>query len=247
MKKVIKYIAAALLIAVIAALVIRVIIANDRSVFDDFLITDAGRAAYAASGSLTVYERDLKDRISESGYFSAYSLYISEESEEVQVTVRYNVSAMKYTDTEFDEDLKFWLMIKGPDDESDEKASSHSGKQSDADVQKKKERRLDGFRGTYFAPASVDTVSRYGIYRYRKLIFEGVELSRSELDRLDVFVVMTTSDVDDPTVESSEATVDGDVGVVGYSDFLDRQHVHYAGQPADEYALSQRERDELGS
>lgn len=245
MKKVIKYTATALLIAVIAALIIRIIIAGDRSIFDDFQITEECRQAYADCGTLTVLAHDLKDRISELGYFSAYSLYISEEANEVQVTVRYNVSAMKYTDTESDDDLMFWLMIKDPDDSSSEQ-ETNDGK-SDADVQKKQEKRLEGFRGTYYAPTSVEYASRYGIYRYRKLIFEGVPLSSEDLSTIDVFVAMTTSDVEEPTNELSSVTVNEGSSNVSYSDFLDRQHVSYAGQPPEEYRLSKKDLSELSS
>lgn len=230
-KKAAKYISLVLLFGVIAALVVRVMISSDYSVFDDFTVTDASRDAYAESSSLSVYERPMKDRLAESGYFSAYSLFFVKETGEVQVSVRYNTSALGYTDTDTEEELRFWLVLRD---------ASASGESDESDTSSK-EARLNGFKGTYYSPASEESKERYGFYRYRKLIFENIPLSDEDLQKYDMLVIMTNADVSDPTSESASATVDSE----SYGDFLDRQYVRYAAQEDKLYSLSRRELEAL--
>ena len=49
MKKIVKYTFIVLLCIIIGALIIRTVIYSDKTVFDEFEITDASRAAYAAA------------------------------------------------------------------------------------------------------------------------------------------------------------------------------------------------------
>ena len=54
MKKIVKYTFIVLLCIIIGALIIRTVIYSDKTVFDEFAITDASRAAYAESGTVDV-------------------------------------------------------------------------------------------------------------------------------------------------------------------------------------------------
>ena len=110
MKKTLKIIATVFVFTVIGALIVRALISNDKTVFDEFTVTEESKAAYAETGSLTVDTLDLKHFISMNGYFSAYSMYYVEETGELQVTVRYNDSALEYTKTKKHEDITFMLL-----------------------------------------------------------------------------------------------------------------------------------------
>ena len=206
MKKFIKWFFIVMLILVIGFLIFRIFSYEDKSVFDDFEVTEASRGAYEEG--LNVLTLDLKDKHSDNGYFCAYSMFYVEETGELQVTVRYNKSAAKYTDRASTDDLDFRLMVRKEDD-SDKK---------------------DGrYRGTYYAPVSVEKKSRYGIYEYRKLVFEGLDMTAEEFGGNNVVVVMTDKSASD----------------TDYALFFDRQFVHYAGQPTDTYDLSKSDRKEL--
>ena len=210
MKKFIKWFLISILILVIAFLFFRIITHEDKTVFDDFEVTDASREAY--SGELNVLTLSLKDKHSDNGYFCAYSMFYVEETGELQVTVRYNKSAAKYTDRESTNDLDFRLMVR-PENDGESSGDKKEGL----------------YRGTYLGAANVEEKSRYGIYEFRKLTFEGLDLTAEEFKNTNVIVVMTDKSASD----------------TDYALFFDRQYVHYNGQPTETYELSGSERKEL--
>ncbi len=189
-KKVIKIFFMVLLFTIIGAFIGRAIVSTDKSAYDEFTVTDTSRAAYT-DGELEVGQLGLKDKISASGYFCAYSLYEIDETGEVQVTVRYNRSALTYTNTESEDSIGFRLHIS----------------QSEAEG-----------TGKYYDPVSVETTKRWwGLYTYRKLIFENVDLTGltdEDGDEIDMYVVMTSNGKD-----------------------VDFQYIRYHTQPLDEYRL----------
>lgn len=236
MKKIIKTLFVVLLCIIIGALIIRTIIYSDKSVWDDFEITDASRAAYAESGELSVLEMTYKNRTADNGYFCAYSMYYVEETGELQVTVRFNVSALDYTDTESEENIEFLLMKRVGEDLSAE-GVTQSGSSSSLSEMERKQNILENYTGEYFRPTRVEEKSRYGIYRYRKLFFENIELDG---ENEDVIVVMAPTGTELPD-ENADSLERYDV----YKHFMDRQYMHYTAQPYDTHSLTRREISEL--
>ena len=239
MKKVVKYTFIALLCVIIGALIVRVIISSDKSIFDHFEVTDASRAVYAEQGELSVLSMEFKNKTSENGYFCAYSLFYVEETGELQVTVRYNTSALKYTDSESEEDIEFLLMKRVGEDlsQKQEEAMTHTVNRGPSNLseREKNENYLENYTGEYFYPSSVETESRYGIYRYRKLIFENVPLEGEGFSAEDVIIVMVPTGSVAPD-EDADPLERLDV----YKTFFDRQYMHYTAQPYDEYNLTKK-------
>lgn len=240
MKKIVKYTFIVLLCIIIGALIIRTVIYSDKTVFDEFEITDASRAAYAESGTVDVLELENKNKSSENGYFCAYSMYYVEQTGELQVTVRYNTSAFDYTDTNDDADIEFLLMKRVGENLSQNMESAmtqevHRG-QSSLSEREKEENYLENYTGEYLYPSRVETAKRYGIYRYRKLFFENVSLEGETFNAEDVIVVMVPSGTVAPSPDA-EALERYDV----YKHFFDRQYIHYTAQPYDEYKLSKKD------
>ncbi len=224
MKKV-KLFFTVLLFLIIGAFVLRVIISSDKSLFDDFVVSEDTRAAYAEHGSLTVRRMDLKNLISEYGYFSAYYMYFVEETGELQVAVRYNVSALNYTDTESDGQLDFRLLIRDADAAEDD-VSIGAG-DSDEEAYDKNDIL---YSGTYYTADEVEEKSRYGIYRFRRLTFKNVELTPEELINADMLVVMTD--------KSAESVTSGSAS--SYAGYYDRQYIHHKGLDFDPFEVPER-------
>lgn len=236
MKKILKTVLIALLCIIIGALILRTVIYSDKGVFDDLEITDASRAAYAEHGELNVLEMAYKNRTADNGYFCAYSLYYVKETGELQVTVRFNVSALDYTDTESEEDIEFLLMKRVGEDLSAESMTA-SGSSSSLSEREREQNTVESYTGEYFRPTRVEEKSRYGIYRYRKLYFENIELDG---ERDDLVVVMAPSGTELPP-KDADALERYNV----YRHFMDRQHMHYTAQPYDTHKLTRGERREL--
>ncbi len=237
MKKILKTVFIALLCIIIGALILRTVIYSDKGVFDELEITDASRAAYAEHGELNVLEMSYKNRTADNGYFCAYSLYYVKETCELQVTVRFNVSALDYTDTESEEDIEFLLMKRAGEDLSAESVTSASGSSSSLSEREREHNTVENYTGEYFRPSRVEEKSRYGIYRYRKLYFENIELD-GDMD--DLVVVMAPSGTELPS-KDADAFERYDV----YRHFMDRQYMHYTAQPYDTHRLTRGERREL--
>ena len=167
--KIIKYFFGIFLILVIGALIVRIIMSSDKSTLDDFKVTDASKAAYSENGGLTVKTLKLKDKLGNAGYFCAYSMYYVEETGELQVTVRYNVSAVEYTEVESDDGFEFLLLKrKTPLDLMNLSAEDGDLKQTNT---------FTRYDGEYIRPASEEKASKYKLYRFRKLTFENVPVS----------------------------------------------------------------------
>ena len=239
MKKIVKYTFVAVLFLIIGALIVRTMLYSDKSVFDDFEITDASRAAYAEHGDISVLSMEFKNKTSENGYFTAYSLFYVEETGELQVTVRYNVSALKYTDSETEDDIEFLLMKRVGEDlsQKQEEAMNHTVDRTPSKLSEKEknENYLENYTGEYFYPSSVETESRYGIYRYKKLIFENVSLEGEGFSAEDVIIVMAPAGSVAPS-EDADALERLEV----YRTFFDRQYMHYTAQPYEEYSLTKK-------
>ncbi len=222
--KILKYIIIVFIFAVIGALVFRVIMSSDKSVFDHFEITDASKQAYNEAGDLTVYTMEFKNRTADNGYFCAYSLYYVKETGELQVTVRYNKSAVGYVGAESTADLEFFLMTRQGENLSESGPASSAEESGSRALNKK-------YSGTYYKPYKVETDSRYGLYEFRKLYFENVTLTGDACENEDVVVVMVPTGTPLPTEENATSI---------YSAFYDRQNMHYTAQPFDTYKLSRK-------
>lgn len=238
MKKIIKTTFVVLLCIIIGALIIRTIIYSDKTVFDDFEISDASRTAYAEHGELNVREMAYKNRTADNGYFCAYSMFYVEQTGELQVTVRFNVSALDYTDTESEEDIEFLLMTRVGRDLSAE-GVTQSGSSSSLSEREREQNILENYTGEYFRPTRVEERSRYGIYRYRKLFFENIKLDG---DAEDVIVVMAPTGTNPPPADADSLE-----RYDTYKHFMDRQYMHYTAQPYDTHKLSKKELSALKS
>ena len=240
MKKFVKYTFIVLLCLIIGFLILRTVLYSDKSVFDHFEITDASRAAYAEHGTLDVLEMEYKNRTSENGYFCAYSMFYVKQTGELQVTVRYNTSAFKYTDTTDDADIEFLIMKREGSDlsQSMEEAMSHTVNRGPSSLseREKEENYLENYTGEYFYPSKVETDSKYGMYRFRKLYFENIQLEGEDLTAEDIIVVMVPSGTVAPA-EDADAFERYRV----YQHFFDRQYMHYTAQPYDVYELSKKD------
>ncbi len=231
--KIIKYFFAALLIIVIGALIVRIIMSSDKSTLDDFKITDISKSAYAESNDLTVKTLKLKDKLGNAGYFCAYSMYYVEETGELQVTVRYNVSAVEYTEVESDDDFEFLLLKrKTPLDLMNLSAEDGDLKQANT---------FTRYDGEYIRPASEEKASKYKLYRFKKLVFENVPVSEDGFEAGEYAIVMvptgmTLPSPDDDVLTRNEA----------YEKIFDSQEIHYANQPLDKYKLTKKNIAALG-
>lgn len=231
-KKIIKYFFLAMLVLVLGALIVRIAMSNDKSTFDNFEITEDSRAAYAESGQLTVKTLALKDKLGGAGYFCAYSLYYVEETNELQITVRYNTSAQKYTGVESDSDFEFLLLKK--------KFKQDLNDSSDKSEDSESENMFRRYDGVYYKPDSVESQSKYGFYRFRKLIFKDVEISDDGFASDEFAVVMVPTGLDLPDADSDAVT-----RLTVYESIFDSQTIHFAEQPLDGYKLSKKDISKL--
>ncbi len=232
-KKIIKYFFGTLLILVIGALIFRIILSSDKSTLDDFKITDASKAAYAENGELTVKTLKLKDKLGGAGYFCAYSMYFVEETRELQVTVRYNVSAVDYTGVESDEDFEFLLLKREtPLDLMDLSAEEEDLKQANT---------FTRFDGEYLRPVSSEKASKYKLYRFKKLVFEDIPVSEDGFTAGEYVIVMIPTGMTLPSPDADVLTRNE-----AYANIFDSQEIHYATQPVDSYKLTKKNIAALG-
>lgn len=90
MKKIIKWIFAALLAVFVAAIVIRIFQAESTGALSDVLPTDNAKKAYAEGE--VFYSHDVDQERSSDGAIMAYSLVYIKDEGEIQITVRHNKS-----------------------------------------------------------------------------------------------------------------------------------------------------------
>lgn len=228
-KKIIKYFFVFLMIAVIGSLVVRIMLSNDKRTFQDFEVTDETRSEFHGNGKVLprVLTLGLKDKISGRGYFCAYSLYCVEDTGEVQVTVRYNKSAVGYTGVENEDGFEFLLLLRdtpltliGEDKNEDEGVSDEDNNM------------FTLYDGVYYEPDSVETRSKYGLYRFKKLIFKDVRFSEDGISKDELAVVMIPTGLDIPASDSDALT-----RMSVYEKIFDDQTVHFASQPFEEHKL----------
>ena len=228
MKKIIKRILIGFIIVAVGALIIRAAISSDKSVFDEFKVTEASKAAYAENGSITVDTLKLKDKMAGSGYFSAYSLYYVEETGELQVTVRYNKSAAEYTHNDSDDGFEFLLLKR------------ETPQDLDSSLVEEEENTFTLYDGEYFRADSVETKKRYGLYTYQKMIFKNVPLSGETFTDDELVVVMVPAGITLPTPEDDVL-----VRSEAYEKFYDWQVIHFASQPYQKHSLTRGQLSEL--
>ncbi len=229
MKKIIKYLIISFIVLVVGALIIRMIISADKTTFDDFVVSDASAAAYA-DGELDVLTVKMGDKMSVSGYFCVYAPYFVRETGEVQITVRYNESAFTYTDTESDADFDFVLL-------------SRSRARSALDVKPgealPEETIFERFDGKYYTASKIETAEKYGLYRFEKLTFEGVEFP-ADPKKCEFWVVMVPAGTKLPA-ESDDLLTKQDA----YESFFDYQGVHFLDSEWRPYKLTKKNIAEL--
>lgn len=230
--KIIKYFFGTLLVLVIGALIFRIILSSDKSTLDDFMITDTSKSAYAENGGLTVKTLKLKDKLGNAGYFCAYSMYYVEETGELQVTVRYNISAVDYTEVESDEDFEFLLLKrKTPLDLMNLSAEDSDLKQANT---------FTRYDGEYLRPVSEEKASKYKLYRFKKLVFENVPVSEDGFEAGEYVIVMVPTGMTLPSPDADVLTRNE-----AYGSIFDSQEIHYAEQPLDKYKLTKKNIAEL--
>ena len=196
------------------------------------LITDASKSAYAENGGLTVKTLKLKDKLGNAGYFCAYSMYYVEETGELQVTVRYNVSAVDYTEVESDEDFEFLILKrKTPLDLMNLSAEDSDLKQANT---------FTRYDGEYLRPASVEKASKYKLYRFKKLVFENVPVSEDGFEAGEYVIVMVPTGMTLPSPDADVLARNE-----AYGNIFDSQEIHYAEQPLDKYKLTKKNIAEL--
>lgn len=224
MKKIIKTSLIVILVAVIGAFSFRAfVISTDKGTFDEFFVTDTSREAYKDGESLTVDKMKHKDKMGGNGYFCAYSLYYVEETGELQITVRYNKSALEYTKSKSHEDVEFGLLIR----ETPEDLSFVDGKQVEHTV-------FDLYDGEYLLPDYTETKTKYGgLYTYKKLIFNNVKLTGESFTGEDLVILMMKAGTEYPSPEDDPRTRQD-----AYETIFDAQVIHYCDQPFDSYKLS---------
>ena len=231
--KIIKYFFGTLLVLVIGALIFRIILSSDKSTFDDFKITDTSKAAYAENGELTVKTLKLKDKLGNAGYFCAYSMYYVEETHELQVTVRYNVSAIDYTDVESDEDFEFLLMKR--------KTPLDLLNLSEEEGDLKQANTFTRYDGEYVRPVSEEKTSKYKLYRFKKLVFEDIPVSEEGFVAGEYVIVMAPKRMTLPSPDADVLTRNE-----AYEKIFDSQEIHYATQSVDSYKLTKKNIAALG-
>lgn len=108
--KIVKKVVAALVYIFCALMIFRCCFAADHSTLSDIYPTDALRTAYAAQGSsLTLLSHDVASDISSDGYMTCYGFVYSPDTDEIQITVRYNASVFTYNQLPEDTKLHYTL------------------------------------------------------------------------------------------------------------------------------------------
>ena len=110
MGKIIKRVAAVIVLALCAVFIWRCWLTADKSVFSKPIATENLREAWASGETEMLTVKRMEREISEDGYFKAYGLWIHPASGEVQLTVRWNDSVYRYTDMPDGWEYKFHLL-----------------------------------------------------------------------------------------------------------------------------------------
>lgn len=154
-------------------LVWRVLFAESESVLGDFTPTKATADDYKADESITVLTNKVTDDISEGGYFSAYAVYYTPETKELQVTVRYNDNT-----TDVLGDIGFCAYTV---DTSVAPIETETSDATDESVSISSDRKYhEGYPiGEFYTPECIDSTEKL-FYNYEKLVFEGVEINEGD-------------------------------------------------------------------
>jgi len=160
-----------IIVALLCLLIVwRVLLAEDESIFGDFMPTKATAELYKANETLTILTNDVVDEISEGGYFSVYGVYYTPETKELQVTVRYNDNTLDVLG-----DISFYAYTV---DTTVAPAETQLGG-TPADKSAGGDRLHLGYPiGAVLTPIQMGEDEKL-FYNYTKLIFEGLEIDEN--------------------------------------------------------------------
>ncbi len=104
--KILKYAVIAFVLVIIALMIFRIMMQSDTRTLSEIIPTDGLASAYISEGDSAFLYQKPRDEIASDGYYTAYAFIYSPESEEVQLTARYNDSLYERylnvpSDTEF--------------------------------------------------------------------------------------------------------------------------------------------------
>ena len=175
--KIVKWSALVIMYSIICLFIIRCCMAADRSKFSGLKATDALKAAWA-DGESEILTSKIEKENSDRGYFTAYGFYYNPESGEVQFAVRWNRSAYTYTAMEEDHEFEFYLLLNGEEPSEAEPLP------------------------TAVWPARAVDSDSMSMYRYRKMLVEGVEAGDG--DKLTVVMKLRDGDEDQLVLKYAE-------------------------------------------
>lgn len=188
MKKFIKIFLTTILFAVIGLIVARAIVSSDRTVFKKFKVSRTTAEAYNETG----------------GEMKIYSMPLKDKIAEQGYFAAYS---MYFIPSTGEVQVTVRYNVKG--------AYDYTGTDSGEDFAF---RLLNSESGKYYDAAAMESATRYGLYKYIKITFEGVDAAEED----ELYLVMENSG--------------GEV---------DRQCIHYEDQPYREYKLKGRDKKEI--
>lgn len=186
MGKFVKRFFIAFVILINLLVIVRVIIASDKSVYKNLALNESLALEYDRTGSVDVLSHKVEGDLAVEGLFAAYSLYYLPESSEVQITVRYNKSAYKYAEVDESKPLDFRLY------------NSDTKKYYDGECLEEKKRLMYTFKKYTFKDVEFEPTENNlnvlmsvdgGVYdemivHYKEQEFEEYKLSKSEKKEL---------------------------------------------------------------
>lgn len=164
----------------------RVILSTDKSAFKDLTLTKDIALEYEKDGSVQILTHKVEGGLSEEGLFCAYSMYYIPGAREFQITIRYNKSAYKFTETDTDREFDFRLYDPETEQYFDAKPVDET------------KHLMYTFKKYVFSEAELDTDRSFNIVmsldggvldeqvvHYKEQEFKEYELSKSEIAELD--------------------------------------------------------------
>lgn len=95
LKKILKWLGIALLLSLYAVLFGRLFTSGPSDKMTRMIFTSADKEAYKAQGRLSVFSQEVDNFISADGGFAVYAVRLVGETDELQLTVRYNKSTVE--------------------------------------------------------------------------------------------------------------------------------------------------------
>lgn len=205
-----------LFVVIVCALFIwRVMFAESEGVLGDFIPTGETAVIYGAGGEIEILTNEVVDEISAGGYFSAYGVYYTPETGQLQVTVRYNDSTV--------EKLGNFSFYAYTVDTSVDPVETSEGTSAESGITASGGRYYEGYPvGDILSPVSEYTdKTKKLFYNYEKLVFENIHIDEH------TNIIISLCAEGDPNSEKASIVA------------------HFAEQPMKEYKLSRSEKKAL--